>query len=107
MAGFPQVQTTQPGMQAAAQIFSDRASEFTQDLQRVNSMMASLQTTWTGTASTNFNQAMDNWEKSFQAIITKLINMMDVMGVNTNAYVASEDSAVNTAQSFGATLPGV
>ncbi|MFR9727731.1 WXG100 family type VII secretion target [Saccharopolyspora sp. MS10] len=107
MANFPQVQTSQPGMQQAAQIFSDRASEFTQELQRVNSMMATLQGSWTGSASTNFNAAMDNWERSFQAIITKLINMMDVMGVNTKDYVSAEDSAASTAQSFTSALPGV
>ncbi|MEV0698040.1 WXG100 family type VII secretion target [Saccharopolyspora sp. NPDC050389] len=107
MANFPQVQTSQPGMQQAAQIFSDRATEFTQELGRINSMMASLQGSWTGTASKNFNAAMDNWERSFQTIINKLINMMDVMGVNTKDYVASEDDAANTAQSFASALPGV
>lgn len=107
MANMPQVQTSQPGMQQAAQIFGDRASEFTQELQRVNTMMATLQSTWTGDASRNFNQAIDNWERSFQVIITKLINMMDVMGVNTKDYVASEENAANTAQSFSAALPGV
>ncbi|ALG12018.1 hypothetical protein AOZ06_38710 [Kibdelosporangium phytohabitans] len=94
-------------MQQAAQIFGDRATEFTQDLGRVNSMMASLQTSWTGQASTNFNSAMDNWEKSFQVIINKLINMMDVMGVNTKDYVAAEDHAADSAKSFASTLPGV
>ncbi|ONI83119.1 WXG100 family type VII secretion target [Actinosynnema sp. ALI-1.44] len=107
MAGFPKVQTTQPGMQQAAQIFSDRATEFTQDLNRVNSMMSTLQTSWTGQASTSFNAAMDNWEKSFQAIINKLINMMEVMGVNTKDYVSAEGHAADSAKSFASTLPGV
>ncbi|RKT86444.1 WXG100 family type VII secretion target [Saccharopolyspora antimicrobica] len=107
MANMPNVQTSQPGMQQAAQIFSDRATEFTQELQRVNTMMASLQGSWTGTASTNFNTAMDNWERSFQTIINKLINMMDVMGVNTKDYVSAEDNAASAAQSFSSALPGV
>ncbi|GAA4826714.1 WXG100 family type VII secretion target [Saccharopolyspora rosea] len=107
MANNPQVQTSQPGMQHAAQVFSDRATEFTQELQRVNTMMATLQSSWTGTASRNFNTAMDNWEKSFQAIINQLLHMMDVMGVNTKSYVSAEDHAANTAQSFTSALPGV
>ncbi|MFD9895272.1 WXG100 family type VII secretion target [Amycolatopsis sp. NPDC059027] len=94
-------------MQHAAQVFGDKASEFTQELQRVNSLMASLQASWRGQASTQFNQAMDNWERSFQVIINKLISMMDVMGVNTKQFVAAEDEAVSAAQSFGTALPGV
>lgn len=101
------VQTSQQGMQHAAQVFGDRASEFTQELQRVNTMMATLQSGWTGSASVNFNSAMDNWERSFQVIIKKLMGMMDVMGVNTKDYVAAEDTAVNSAQSFSSALPGV
>ncbi|MEV5543057.1 WXG100 family type VII secretion target [Saccharopolyspora shandongensis] len=107
MAGIPNIQTVQPGMQHAAQVFGDKANEFTEELKRVNSLMASLQASWRGQASGQFNQAMDNWERSFQTIINKLINMMDVMGVNTKQYASAEDEAVNTAQSFGSALPGV
>jgi WXG100 family type VII secretion target len=107
MAGIPNIQTVQPGMQHAAQVFGDKASEFTQELQRVNSLMASLQSTWRGKASGQFNRAMDDWERSFQLIINKLVNMMEIMGVNTKQFVSAEDNAVSTAQSFGAALPGV
>jgi WXG100 family type VII secretion target len=101
------VQTTQPGMESAARLFSDTAHGFTIELSLVNSNMQALQSSWTGTASSKFNAAMDNWENSFQVIINKLIGLMEVMGVNTKDYVAAEDDAANIAQSFGTALPGV
>lgn len=104
---MPRVQTSEEGMRRAAQEFSDRATEFTGHLQSVNSQMAALQATWTGTASMGFNQAMDNWEAAFQRVINELINMLDVMGVTTKGYLDAEDQAASTAQSFGAALPGV
>ncbi|WP_041840545.1 WXG100 family type VII secretion target [Actinoplanes friuliensis] len=104
---MPVVQTTEPGMQAAAQEFSARATEFTGHLQSVNSEMATLQSTWTGTASNGFNQAMDNWEASFQKVINELINIMEVMGVNTKGYAQAEDTAASSAQSFASALPGI
>ncbi|MBU2670263.1 WXG100 family type VII secretion target [Actinoplanes bogorensis] len=104
---MPQVQTTEEGMQRAAQEFSDKATEFTGSLQAVNSQMATLQGSWTGQASAGFNQAMDSWEGAFQRVINELINMLDVMGVTTKGYIQAEDDAANTANSFGAALPGV
>ncbi|MER7016258.1 WXG100 family type VII secretion target [Saccharopolyspora sp. NPDC000359] len=99
------VQTATPGMQKAAQHFSETASDFTTQLQRVNSTMASLQASWHGQASQSFNTAMDNWERSFSKIIEKLLYMMEEMGMNTKAYVAAEDEASSTAQSFASALP--
>ncbi len=104
---LPIVSTTEPGMQRAAQEFSDKATVFTGSLQSVNSQMASLQATWTGQASMGFNQAMDSWEASFQRVINELITMLDVMGVTTKGYIAAEDTASSAAASFGAALPGV
>lgn len=101
------VQTAQQGMQQASQAFGDTATNFTNELQQINSMMASLQASWTGTASKDFNIAMDSWEAAFKAVIDQLIHMMDVMGTNTKDYVAAEDEAGNVAKSFAATLPGV
>jgi WXG100 family type VII secretion target len=104
---MPRVQTTEEGMQRAAQEFSDKASEFTGSLQSVNTQMATLQASWTGQASQGFNQAMDSWEGAFQKVINELINMLDVMGVTTKGYVSAEDDAASTAASFGAALPGI
>jgi WXG100 family type VII secretion target len=104
---MPVVETNEQGMQSAAQEFSARASEFTGHLQNVNSEMAALQTSWTGTASTNFNTAMDAWETSFQKVITELINMMEVMGVNTQYYSSAEEDAASHASSFASALPGI
>ncbi|MGP4014998.1 WXG100 family type VII secretion target [Saccharopolyspora sp. 5N708] len=103
----PVVQTSQPGMQQAGQIFSDRAADFTTESQRINDMMASLRSTWTGNASNNFNQAMDAWSASFQVIIEKLNNMRELMGINAKDYVAAEDDSSTAAQSFATALPGV
>ncbi|KAA5830113.1 WXG100 family type VII secretion target [Saccharopolyspora hirsuta] len=99
------VQTATPGMQQAAQHFSQTASDFTTQLRRVNTTMAALQASWHGEASQRFNVAMDNWELSFNKIIEKLLHMMEEMGVNTKAYVAAEDEATNVAQSFVSALP--
>ncbi|XTZ13473.1 WXG100 family type VII secretion target [Micromonospora echinospora] len=104
---MPTVQTADPGMQAAATEFANKAQEFTTHLRNVNSQMAVLQASWHGTASRNFNQAMDNWERSFQTIIEKLLHMMDVMGATTAGYRAAEDEASQTAQNFMTALPGV
>jgi len=104
---MPRVQTTDEGMQRAAQEFSDRATEFTGHLQSVNSQMAVLQASWTGNASRSFNQAMDNWEASFQKVINELINMLDIMGVTTKGYNQAEDDAAGSAQSFASALPGI
>jgi WXG100 family type VII secretion target len=104
---MPQVQTTEEGMQRAAQEFSDKATEFTGSLQAVNSQMGTLQASWTGQASSGFNQAMDSWEGSFQRVINELINMLDVMGVTTKGYIQAEDDAASSAASFGSALPGV
>jgi WXG100 family type VII secretion target len=104
---MPVVQTTEPGMQAAAQEFSSRATEFTGHLQSVNQQMGMLQATWTGDASKGFNTAMDSWENSFQKVINELIHMMDVMGVTTKGYADAENTAASAAQSFASALPGV
>ncbi|BCJ52706.1 hypothetical protein Asp14428_41810 [Actinoplanes sp. NBRC 14428] len=104
---MPVVQTTEPGMQSAAQEFSNKTTEFTGHLRNVNTEMATLQGTWTGTASMQFNQAMDSWEQSFQKVINELITMMHVMGVTTKGYAAAEDSAASSAKSFASALPGI
>ncbi|WP_433794795.1 WXG100 family type VII secretion target [Actinoplanes sp. CA-252034] len=103
---MPAVSTTEPGMQRAAQEFSDKATLFTGDLRAVNGQMAILLASWTGDASRGFNQAMDNWERSFQQVINELLKMLEVMGVTTKGYQAAEDEAASVAQSFGAALPG-
>ena len=104
---MPVVQTSEEGMQRAAQEFSDKAQEFTGQLQAVNGQMGILQASWTGQASAGFNQAMDSWEGSFQRVINELINMLEVMGVTTKGYVAAEDDASSVAASFGSALPGI
>jgi WXG100 family type VII secretion target len=100
------VKTSTEGMQQAGQAFADTASDFTSRLQSINTEMATLQSTWTGSASTAFNSAMDAWEASFQKVINELLGMLESMGVNTNEYVSAEDTAANTAQSFANVLPG-
>jgi WXG100 family type VII secretion target len=69
--------------------------------------MATLQGTWTGSASNGFNQAMDSWENSFKRVIDELIKMLDVMGVTTKGYTDAEDTAAQTASSFAQALPGI
>ncbi|WP_348651134.1 WXG100 family type VII secretion target [Micromonospora sp. WMMD882] len=104
---MPTVQTSEPGMQAAATEFAAKAQEFTGHLRSVNTQMATLQASWRGDASNSFNQAMDNWERSFQVVINQLLHMMDVMGATTSGYRAAEDQAAQSAQSFMSALPGV
>lgn len=104
---MPTVTTTEPGMQRAAQEFSDKATLFTSQLNAVNGQMSILQSSWTGQASQGFNQAMDSWEGSFQKVINELLNMLEVMGVTTKGYQQAEDDASNVAQSFSSALPGI
>jgi WXG100 family type VII secretion target len=103
----PLVQTSEPGMQAAATEFSSRATEFTGSLRNINGSMGALQVAWSGAASNQFNQAMDNWENAFQKVINELMTMMETMGVTTSGYRQSEEDASQVARSFGAALPGV
>ncbi|MEU7906157.1 WXG100 family type VII secretion target [Actinoplanes sp. NPDC049118] len=101
------VSTTEPGMQAAANLFGDTVSTFNGYLRTINGDMATLQASWVGTASNSFNQAMDTWESAFTTVINELIGMMDSMGVNTKTYSEAEETATNMAQPFAAALPGV
>jgi WXG100 family type VII secretion target len=104
---LPVVETNEEGMQSAAQEFANRAGIFTGHMRSINSEMGILQASWTGDASNQFNQAMDAWEGAFQKVINELINMMEVMGVNTGYYQTSESEAVSGAASFAAALPGI
>jgi WXG100 family type VII secretion target len=107
VAYWSEVQTTEEGMQAAAQEFANSASDFTTKLQSVNTEMAALQASWDGQASNNFNAAMDSWEAAFQRVINELLGLLDAMGVNTKEYRAAEDTASESAASFGSALPGI
>jgi ESAT-6 family protein len=100
------VSTTEAGMQSAGREFQDKAQSFTEQLKAVNGQMAILQGSWTGKASKNFNQAMDNWETAFRNIINELIHMMEVMGVTSAGYKAAEEDAADDAQNFMTALPG-
>jgi WXG100 family type VII secretion target len=107
VAYWSEVRTTEEGMQTAAQEFANSASDFTQKLQNVNGEMATLQASWDGQASANFNAAMDAWEGAFQKVINELLGMLDAMGVNTKEYRAAEDTASEAATSFSSALPGI
>jgi len=104
--GQPTVGTTEEGMAAARGEFEAKSSFFSGQLSSVNSEMAVLQSTWQGTASLNFNQAMDNWEGGFTRVITALNSMIESLGGNAQLYTAQEDSAASIAGSFGSTLDG-
>lgn len=103
---YSPVSTTEEGMGAARTQFEEKAQLFTQQLSSVNSEMSALQSSWQGTASTNFNQAMDSWEQGFQRVINALISIIGSMGGNTQLYSAQEDSASAIASNFGTALPG-
>ncbi|HYQ63781.1 WXG100 family type VII secretion target [Actinophytocola sp.] len=100
------VNTQHLEMRKAGDIFVETGTGFTDELRRVNTMMASLQTTWTGAASMSFNTAMDTWETTFDGIIKKLLGMAERMGLNVQAQTRGEDDAVDVARSFASALPG-
>jgi WXG100 family type VII secretion target len=102
----PSVGTTQEGMRSARIEFESKSSLFSGQLSSVNSEMAVLQSTWQGTASLNFNQAMDNWEGGFKRVITALNSMIESLGGNAQLYAQQEDEAASLAGNFGSTLPG-
>lgn len=104
--GQPVVGTTQEGMRAARIEFEGKSSFFSDQLRSVNEQMAALQATWQGTASINFNQAMDNWEGGLTRVITALNSMIESLGGNANLYAAQEDEAAALAGNFGSTLGG-
>jgi WXG100 family type VII secretion target len=98
------VGTTQEGMAAARVEFEGKVQIFNGQLSSVNQEMAVLQSTWDGTASSNFNQAMDNWEGGFKRVITALISMIESLGGNAKLYEGQEDTASNLAQQWGQAL---
>lgn len=102
----PVVGTTQEGMRSARIEFEGKSSFFSDQLGSVNEQMAALQSTWQGTASLNFNQAMDNWEGGLKRVITALNSMIESLGGNANLYAAQEDEAASIAGNFGSTLGG-
>ena len=102
----PNVSTTQEGMASARAQFESKTQLFTQQLSSVNSEMATLQSTWQGTASTNFNAAMDAWEQGFQRVINALVGMIGSMGGNATMYANQEDAASQIAGNFANVLPG-
>ena len=102
----PSVGTTQEGMRAARTEFEGKSSYFSEQLKSVNGEMAVLQSTWQGTASMNFNQAMDNWEGGFTKVINALNSMIESLGGNASLYFQQEDEATSIANSFGSALPG-
>ena len=104
--GQPNVSTTEEGMGAARAEFEQKTQLYTQQLSSVNSEMANLQTTWQGTASINFNTAMDSWEQGFQRVITALMSMIESMGGNVKEYAAQEDDASALANNFASVRPG-
>lgn len=102
---YSPVSTTEEGMGAARSEFEQKTQLFNQQLSSVNTEMSTLQASWQGTASTNFNTAMDSWEQGFQRVIKALISMIESMGGNASTYSAQEDSAAAIAGNFGNVLP--
>lgn len=102
-----QVQTYSAGMQQAAQSFDSTASEFTRDLQNINSTISTLRSTWTGEASMQFNQAMDRWGTAFNTVIRSLNTLSTNMVGNQKGYVSAESDATSFAGNAVPPLPGV
>jgi WXG100 family type VII secretion target len=91
-------------MASARAEFEQKSGLFIQQLSSVNSEMGTLQASWQGTASLNFNAAMDNWEQGFQRVINALNGMIGSMGGNAAMYAGQEDAASQIANSFGNAL---
>ena len=100
------VSTTQEGMASARAEFEQKSGLFIQQLSSVNSEMGTLQASWQGTASLNFNAAMDNWEQGFQRVINALNGMIGSMGGNATMYAGQEDAASQIANNFGNVVGG-
>ncbi|SDT10222.1 WXG100 family type VII secretion target [Actinoplanes derwentensis] len=105
MATGNQVSTSTEGMQAAGQEFVDAYGDFSLKLSNVNSDVYALSSSWTGQASTNFQNAMNNWSTAFSGIISQLGHMADVMGVSRAQYTAAEAQSVDDAGGFDKGLP--
>ncbi|BCY07231.1 WXG100 family type VII secretion target [Actinoplanes sp. L3-i22] len=100
-----QVTTTQAGMQSAGQEFVNKSGDFNGSLKSIDTEIGTLATHWTGTASTNFQNAMASWRSSFAAVISELDHMAEVMGATRVGYGAAEDNATARVGQFGDGLP--
>lgn len=103
--GQPNVSTSTEGMLAAGNSFVDQAGAFGTIRTQVGAEVAGLGATWTGQASTNFQNAMDSWFSSFGVIIDQLAHMAEVMGVSSNQYSIAEAEAAHQAGGLSGGLP--
>jgi WXG100 family type VII secretion target len=99
--------TSQEGMAGAQAEFGSMSSSLTGDMQVVNNEMLVLQNAWRGQASGGFGQAMDRWENALKRVIDKLNEMIEVTGGSAKTYQQAEDTAYNTAKSWGDGLTGL
>jgi WXG100 family type VII secretion target len=99
--------TSQEGMAGAQREFGTMSSSLTSDMQVVNNEMLVLQNIWQGRASGGYGEAMDRWENALKRVIDKLNEMIEVTGGSAKSYQQAEDSAYQTAKSWGDGLNGL
>ena len=90
MAGS--VQTTTPGMHAAAGHMGDTQSSTVAGVQSVRGALDGLRASWRGSASTKFDQSMNAWMSDCDFIIRKLGEMIEVMNGNRQVITSGEEN---------------
>lgn len=67
-------------MRAAAGSFAGAIASANARLRGVNSEMAALQASWRGDAAVRFGQAMNDWEREYDVILSSLARLLEVTG---------------------------
>lgn len=67
-------------MRAAAGSFAGAIESANARLRGVNSEMAVLQASWRGDAAVRFGQAMTDWEREYDVIVSSLARLLEVTG---------------------------
>ncbi len=67
-------------MRRAAGSFAGAIASAHAGLRGVNREMATLQTTWRGDSAVRFGQAMNDWEREYDVILSALARLLAVTG---------------------------
>jgi WXG100 family type VII secretion target len=100
MSGNGFVSTDVMGMAQAQNVMQEIYGELNSAMQSMTEQQTTLQSNWSGEASTSFGQALNNFIEDFNKINGALASMMDALSQNTHIYVNTNDTSTQMAQAF-------
>ncbi|WP_166657976.1 WXG100 family type VII secretion target [Actinokineospora alba] len=99
--------TTTAGMLKAAEYLEAMQANVRKGIQDVDTELAVLNAAWTGSASLQFQAAMQAWKDDCQKIHDKLGQMVDMMHGNRKSIMTTEESMTEAARGVVPVGPGL